>query len=54
MDIGDLSFFLAVARAGGISRASKELLTVQSNISSRIRRSRTNSEWNCFAAMRAE
>ncbi|MBC2638283.1 MULTISPECIES: LysR substrate-binding domain-containing protein [unclassified Rhodococcus (in: high G+C Gram-positive bacteria)] len=37
MDIGDLSFFLAVARAGGISRASKELLTVQSNISSRIR-----------------
>ena len=37
MDIGDLNFFLAVARAGGISRASKELLTVQSNISSRIR-----------------
>ncbi|MFC0452109.1 LysR substrate-binding domain-containing protein [Rhodococcus jostii] len=37
MDIGDLTFFLAVARSGGISRASKELLTVQSNISSRIR-----------------
>lgn len=37
MEIADLNFFLAVARAGGISRASKELLTVQSNISTRIR-----------------
>ncbi|ORJ58148.1 LysR substrate-binding domain-containing protein [Mycobacterium simiae] len=37
MEVADLSFFLAVARAGGVTRASKELLTVQSNISSRIR-----------------
>lgn len=37
MDVTDLNFFLAVARTGGVSRASTELLTVQSNVSSRIR-----------------
>jgi DNA-binding transcriptional LysR family regulator len=37
MEIADLNFFLAVARVGGITPASKELLTVQSNVSSRIR-----------------
>lgn len=37
MDVTDLNFFLAVARTGGVSRATAELLTVQSNVSSRIR-----------------
>ncbi|MEO5314687.1 LysR family transcriptional regulator [Pseudarthrobacter sp. CC12] len=37
METSDLQFFLAVARAKSMSRASEELLTVQSNISSRIR-----------------
>lgn len=37
METTDLQYFLAVARAGGMTRASEELRTVQSNISSRIR-----------------
>jgi DNA-binding transcriptional LysR family regulator len=37
VDIADLKFFLAAARTGGIGRAASELLTVPSNVSSRIR-----------------
>lgn len=37
METTDLQYFLAVARAKGMTRASEELHTVQSNISSRIR-----------------
>ena len=37
METTDLQYFLAVARAKGMTRASEELRTVQSNISSRIR-----------------
>lgn len=37
VDMTDLKFFLAAARTGGISRAAIELLTVPSNVSSRIR-----------------
>lgn len=38
MDAADLKVFSAVARTGGIGRAAKELHTVQSNVTSRIRR----------------
>jgi DNA-binding transcriptional LysR family regulator len=37
MDIGDLRFFEAVARHGGMNRAAAELNTVQSNVTARIR-----------------
>jgi molybdate transport repressor ModE-like protein len=37
MDASDLKIFEAVARHGGISRAAKELHTVQSNVTTRIR-----------------
>ena len=37
MDAGDLKFFEAVARLGGMNRAAAELNTVQSNVTSRIR-----------------
>lgn len=37
MEISDLITFAAVARCGGITRAAKELHTVQSNVTSRIR-----------------
>jgi DNA-binding transcriptional LysR family regulator len=37
MDIADLKVFDAVARLGGMNRASVELNTVQSNITSRIK-----------------
>lgn len=37
MEVSDITFFLAVAEAGGISHASKKLHTVQSNISTRIK-----------------
>jgi LysR family transcriptional regulator, cell division regulator len=37
MDASDLKVFEAVARHGGISRAAKELHTVQSNVTTRIR-----------------
>lgn len=37
MDISDLRFFEAVARLGGMSRASSELNTVQSNVTSRVK-----------------
>lgn len=36
MDASDLKMFEAVARHGGISRAAKELHTVQSNVTTRI------------------
>ncbi len=38
MDAVDLRFFESVARAGGIGRAARELHTVQSNVTARIRR----------------
>ena len=38
MDASDLRIFEAVARLGGISRAAAELNTVQSNVTTRIRR----------------
>lgn len=37
MDVGDLTVFAAVARAGGISKAAESLHTVQSNVTQRIR-----------------
>ncbi|MGY4155530.1 DNA-binding transcriptional LysR family regulator [Bradyrhizobium sp. USDA 4461] len=37
MDAGDLRFFEAVARLGGMNRAANELNTVQSNVTTRIR-----------------
>jgi DNA-binding transcriptional LysR family regulator len=37
MDIGDLTVFAAVARAGGMSKAAASLHTVQSNVTQRIR-----------------
>jgi LysR family transcriptional regulator, cell division regulator len=37
MDVGDLTVFAAVARAGGISKAAETLHTVQSNVTQRIR-----------------
>jgi DNA-binding transcriptional LysR family regulator len=37
MDAGDLRVFEAVARLGGMNRASAELNTVQSNVTARIR-----------------
>ncbi|BAX95510.1 putative transcriptional regulator, LysR family protein [Mycobacteroides stephanolepidis] len=37
MELSDITHFLAVAEAGGISRASKQLHTVQSNVSSHIK-----------------
>ena len=36
MDAGDLKFFEAVARLGGMNRAASELNTVQSNVTARI------------------
>ena len=36
MDAGDLKFFKAVARLGGMNRAAAELNTVQSNVTARI------------------
>jgi LysR family transcriptional regulator, cell division regulator len=36
MDAGDLKFFEAVARLGGMNRAAGELNTVQSNVTARI------------------
>jgi len=38
MDARDLATFSAVARLGGMSRAARELNTVQSNVTQRIRR----------------
>ena len=38
MDVDDLKVFEAVARVGSLSRASRELHTVQSNVTARIRR----------------
>lgn len=38
MDAADLKVFEAVARAGGIGRAARELHTVQSNVTARMRR----------------
>ncbi len=38
MDASDLKFFAAVARTGGMARAADELNTVQSNVTTRIRR----------------
>jgi len=37
MDVGDLKFFAAVAKAGGMNRAARELHTVQSNVTARVR-----------------
>ena len=37
MDVKDLRYFVAVYEAEGFSRASRELGTVQSNVSARIR-----------------
>ncbi len=37
MDAGDLQFFAAVARMGGITKAAETLNTVQSNVTQRIR-----------------
>jgi DNA-binding transcriptional LysR family regulator len=37
MDVADLKVFEAVARLGGMNRASAELHTVQSNVTSRVR-----------------
>ena len=37
MDVKDLRFFVAVYESGGFSHASRELGTVQSNVSARIR-----------------
>jgi LysR family transcriptional regulator, cell division regulator len=37
MDIGDLTVFAAVAKAGGMSKAAESLHTVQSNVTQRIR-----------------
>lgn len=37
MDLSDLRFFEAVARAGAMNRAASELNTVQSNVTARIR-----------------
>ncbi len=37
MDAGDLAVFVAVARAGGITKAAQTLNTVQSNVTQRIR-----------------
>ena len=37
MDAGDLRFFEAVARLGGMNKAAAELKTVQSNVTARIR-----------------
>ena len=36
MELSDLQVFLAVERAGGITKAASELQTVQSNVSARI------------------
>lgn len=38
MDVRDLKIFEAVARCGGIGRAATELNTVQSNVTTRLRR----------------
>ena len=38
MDARDLATFEAVARLGGMSRAARELNTVQSNVTQRVRR----------------
>lgn len=38
MDIRDLTTFAAVAKSGGIGRAARELNTVQSNVTQRVRR----------------
>src|SRR6185437_4726388 len=38
MDTKDLATFSAVARLGGMSRAARELNTVQSNVTQRVRR----------------
>jgi LysR family transcriptional regulator, cell division regulator len=38
MDTRDLATFAAVARLGGMSRAARELNTVQSNVTQRVRR----------------
>jgi len=37
MDAADLKFFAAVARLGGMNRAARELNTVQSNVTARVR-----------------
>ena len=37
MEVGDLTTFAAVARCAGITKAAKELHTVQSNVTSRIK-----------------
>ena len=37
MEVADLTTFAAVARCEGITRAAKELHTVQSNVTTRIR-----------------
>src|SRR5579871_6159445 len=37
MDAGDLRFFEAVARLGGMNRAAAELHTVQSNVTARVK-----------------
>ena len=36
MDLADLETFEAVARTGGITRAARELHTVQSNVTARV------------------
>lgn len=38
MDVRDLATFAAVARLGGMGRAARELNTVQSNVTQRVRR----------------
>lgn len=38
MDAADLRVFEAVARLGGMSRAAEELHTVQSNVTTRVRK----------------
>ncbi|SJZ45318.1 DNA-binding transcriptional regulator, LysR family [Enhydrobacter aerosaccus] len=42
MDIRDLTTFATVAKSGGIGRAARELNTVQSNVTQRVRRLETD------------
>ncbi|MBS0519047.1 MAG: LysR family transcriptional regulator [Proteobacteria bacterium] len=53
MDIRDLATFAAVARFGGIGRAARELNTVQSNVTQRVRRLESDLGVTLFERSRA-
>lgn len=53
MDVKDLATFAAVARLGGMGRAARELNTVQSNITQRVRRLEETLGVELFARSRA-